>query len=112
MLIAFAAWFLTPLYVMVSTSLKDMEQVRTDLNAWRQTLADGYPIIFAIKLYKSFDKHKKRGLVPTPLKTELGRKEHSGHAMLCVGYSDTDLDDNPRADGRVLATLTYSHTFF
>jgi glucose/mannose transport system permease protein len=28
-LIAFAAWFLTPLYVMVSTSLKDMEQVRS-----------------------------------------------------------------------------------
>jgi glucose/mannose transport system permease protein len=28
LLIAFAAWFLTPLYVMISTSLKDMEQVR------------------------------------------------------------------------------------
>jgi glucose/mannose transport system permease protein len=28
-LLIFAAWFLTPLYVMVSTSLKDMEQVRT-----------------------------------------------------------------------------------
>ena len=28
-LLLFAAWFITPLYVMVATSLKDMEQVRT-----------------------------------------------------------------------------------
>jgi glucose/mannose transport system permease protein len=28
-LLIFAAWFLTPLYVMVATSLKDMEQIRT-----------------------------------------------------------------------------------
>ena len=28
-LLVFAAWFLTPLYVMVATSLKDMEQVRS-----------------------------------------------------------------------------------
>ena len=28
-LLLFAAWFLTPLYVMLATSLKDMEQVRT-----------------------------------------------------------------------------------
>jgi glucose/mannose transport system permease protein len=34
-LLVFAAWFLTPLYVMVATSLKDMEQVRSGhLLAW------------------------------------------------------------------------------
>jgi glucose/mannose transport system permease protein len=34
-LLVFAAWFLTPLYVMVATSLKDMEQVRNGhLLAW------------------------------------------------------------------------------
>jgi glucose/mannose transport system permease protein len=34
-LLVFAAWFLTPLYVMVATSLKDMEQVRSgNLLSW------------------------------------------------------------------------------
>src|SRR5512137_1926067 len=34
-LLVFAAWFLTPLYVMVATSLKDMEQVRNgNLLSW------------------------------------------------------------------------------
>jgi uncharacterized protein (TIGR02001 family) len=43
---------------------------------------------------------------------QLGVSKAFGDFTAYVGYSDTDLDDNPRADGRVLATLTYSHTFF
>lgn len=70
--------------------VEDMKRVRTNLQQWKQVLAEGYPIIFALKLYSSFDQHKQRGLVPTPGQREAGREGHGGHAMLCVGYSDPD----------------------
>jgi uncharacterized tellurite resistance protein B-like protein len=68
----------------------DMLRVETKLEVWRQALAEGYPIIFAIKLFNSFGQQKKRGMVSMPVKSEAERAEHGNHAMLCVGYSDTD----------------------
>jgi hypothetical protein len=53
-------------------------------------LAEGYPIIFGINLYKSFDKQRQKGVVPMPSDTEASRASHGGHAMLAVGYSDKD----------------------
>jgi hypothetical protein len=73
-----------------SFSIEGAEQVPTNLNAWRAALADGHPIIFGLKLFASFDKHRKPGLVPMPTTQDLGREDHGGHAMLCVGYSDVD----------------------
>jgi hypothetical protein len=73
-----------------SFSIEGAEQVPTNLNAWRAALADGHPIIFGLKLFGSFDKHRKPGLVPMPTPSDLGREGHGGHAMLCVGYSDVD----------------------
>ncbi|TAF64016.1 MAG: peptidase C1 [Cytophagales bacterium] len=70
--------------------VEDMQLVATDLNAWKSTLAEGYPIIFGLSLYDSFDQHRKKGYVDPPSKNEVSRAEHSGHAMLCVGYSDRD----------------------
>lgn len=64
--------------------------VPVELDAWKTALADGQPIIFGLSIFESFDKHKKRGLVPAPTKNEMSRASHSGHAMLCVGYSDVD----------------------
>ena len=66
------------------------ELVPTDLRAWKTALAAGYPIIFGLSLYDSFDKQKQKGLVPTPTSSESSRDSHGGHAMLCVGYSDAD----------------------
>ncbi len=60
------------------------------LDAWKTALAEGQPIIFGISLYSSFDKQRKPGLIPAPTKSESSRESHSGHAMLCVGYSDPD----------------------
>ncbi len=68
----------------------DYEYVPTDLNAWKQCLADGYPIVFGLSLFDSFDYQKKKGVVPEPTDKEQSRESHAGHAMLCVGYSDTD----------------------
>jgi len=70
--------------------IEDNQLVPTELDAWKAALADGYPIIFGVLLYKSFDKHRTRGLVPVPSETETARQSHAGHAMLAVGYSDKD----------------------
>jgi hypothetical protein len=70
--------------------VEDMELVPVDMNAWKSCLAEGYPIIFGIRLYKSFDQQRKKGLVPMPTSSEATRGEHGGHAMLAVGYSDQD----------------------
>jgi C1A family cysteine protease len=70
--------------------VEDMQLVPMQLNAWKSALAEGYPIVFGISLYESFDKQRKRGVVPLPTPNEVSRAAHGGHAMLCVGYSDTD----------------------
>ncbi len=70
--------------------VEDMAVVPTKLDAWRHALAEGYPIVFGISLYESFDQQRKRGLVPMPSAKEASRESHGGHAMLCVGYSDPD----------------------
>lgn len=70
--------------------VEDMEVVPVNLNAWRSCLAEGYPIIFGMLLFGSFDKQRKKGMVPLPTPTETQRGQHGAHAMLCVGYSDKD----------------------
>ena len=60
--------------------VEDMQLVPTKLDAWRGALAEGYPIIFGINLYASFDQHRKRGLVPMPSPRESTRESHGGHA--------------------------------
>ncbi|MBL8019135.1 MAG: hypothetical protein JNM27_05685 [Leptospirales bacterium] len=70
--------------------IEEYAVVPTDLFSWKHCLAEGYPIVFGLELYNSFDHHRKPGLVPEPTSTEVSREEHAGHAMVCVGYSDKD----------------------
>ncbi|MEZ4302163.1 MAG: C1 family peptidase [Polyangiaceae bacterium] len=70
--------------------IEGTDLVPTDLTAWKTALAAGHPVIFGMKLFGSFDKQKKAGLVPMPSASESARESHGGHAMLCVGYSDPD----------------------
>jgi hypothetical protein len=70
--------------------VEDNALVPTDLQAWKSALAEGYPIIFGISLFQSFDRHRRPGLVPMPSPSEASRESHGGHAMLAVGYSDPD----------------------
>jgi C1A family cysteine protease len=53
----------------------------------KQALANGYPIVFAMDIYESFESSTvaKKGIVPMPKKCE---KSLGGHAMLIVGYDD------------------------
>ena len=50
-------------------------------------LADGFPFVFGISVYESFesDAVAKTGTVPMPKQTE---KNLGGHAILAVGYDD------------------------
>ena len=70
--------------------VEDAALVGTSTDEWRKALADGYPIVFGISLYESFDKQRKPGVVPMPSPREASRESHGGHAMLAVGYSDAD----------------------
>jgi hypothetical protein len=70
--------------------VEDMQLVPVKIEAWKNALAEGYPIVFGLGLYDSFDKQKKKGLVPMPSPKEAARASHAGHSMLCVGYSDPD----------------------
>lgn len=70
--------------------ITEAEIIPTTLQAWKSALAEGFPIIFGISLFKSFDNQRKKGFVPTPSSSEASRGSHGNHAMLCVGYSDVD----------------------
>ena len=69
----------------------DMAQVPLKLEAWKQALAEGKPIIFGIELFGSFDECTGRGgVVPMPAPDDIARKKHSGHSMCAVGYSESE----------------------
>jgi len=71
--------------------VKTKHQVPTDLMKWKQSLAQGLPIVFGCLLFDSFDDCTDRGgVVPMPSPEDLGRKEHGSHAMCAVGYSDVE----------------------
>jgi C1A family cysteine protease/uncharacterized tellurite resistance protein B-like protein len=70
--------------------VEDVKLVPLKLEAWKSCLAEGYPIIFGISLYNSFDRQKQKGVIPMPTPNEASREAHGGHSMLCVGYSDKD----------------------
>lgn len=55
------------------------------LDQLKGCLADGFPFVFGISVYASFENVGADGLVPMPAKDEqlLG-----GHAICCVGYDD------------------------
>jgi C1A family cysteine protease len=71
--------------------VQDMAQVPLTVEAWKQALAEGKPIVFGCLLFDSFDQCQKRGgVVPMPDPKDLARSKHSGHSMCAVGYSDTE----------------------
>ncbi|CAF0856504.1 unnamed protein product [Adineta steineri] len=63
-------------------------QVDLDLNQMKSCLAQGFPFTFGLKLFTSFDKAAKSGVVPIPDPDEQSRESHGSHALLAVGYSD------------------------
>ena len=71
--------------------IADMARVPLKLEAWRQALAEGRPIVFGCELFESFDDCSRRGgVVPMPEPGAIAHAGHSGHAMCAVGYSDSE----------------------
>ena len=69
----------------------EAEYIETDQDLWKQTLAAGYPIAFALNTFRNFDDaSRNKGRVPMPKADAKTRNTHGWHAMLCVGYSDID----------------------
>ncbi len=69
----------------------DAEYIETNLETWKQTLAEGYPISFCVNTFDSFDNcTNNKGRVTMPKASDNVRDTHGWHAMLCVGYSDPD----------------------
>ena len=56
----------------------------------KQSLLDGYPVVFGINVYESFesDEVSKTGIVPMPVTDK--EKLLGGHAILIVGYKEID----------------------
>jgi len=53
----------------------------------KQSLVDGYPFVFGMQIYSSFenDSVAKTGIVPYPVRSD---KIVGGHAILCLDYDD------------------------
>jgi hypothetical protein len=46
--------------------ISDALELNVDLNEMKSCLAQGFPFIFGLELYKSFGKADKKGVVPMP----------------------------------------------
>jgi C1A family cysteine protease len=67
----------------------EVKMVPVDLKAMKQCLAEGYPIVFGCKLTQAFFS-APQGVVKTPNPDDPSSAEHGRHAMLIVGYSDSN----------------------
>jgi len=63
-------------------------RVLRDLNQMKGCLASGYPFVFGFSVYESFESQDvaRTGAMPMPAK---GEQLLGGHAVLAVGYDDT-----------------------
>ena len=72
----------------VSAEITSYKAIAT-LTEMKSVLASGYPFVFGISVYESFEgpEAAKTGIIPMPSKSE---KCVGGHAVCAVGYSDID----------------------
>lgn len=59
-----------------SNTIKDALQVDIDLNEMKSCLAQGYPFVFGLRLFKSFNQATKKGIVPMPKQDDQSRESH------------------------------------
>jgi C1A family cysteine protease len=68
--------------------IKTYQRLGRDLDEFRESLAEGYPIIIGFSVFSSIYGRnvKKTGVIPVP---KAGENLEGGHAVLVVGYDDT-----------------------
>ena len=59
-----------------NSKISDALQVKIDLDEMRSCLAQGFPFVFGLELYDSFDKAEKKGVVPIPRPSDKDRDSH------------------------------------
>ena len=70
--------------------ISEAKEIPTTLTAMKACLAEGFPIIFGLKLTQNFFRCGRSGLISTPDPRDPKSAEHGLHAMLIVGYSDAE----------------------
>lgn len=70
--------------------ISEAKEIPTNVVAMKACLAEGYPIIFGLKLTQKFFRCGRSGLISTPDPNDPQSAEHGLHAMLIVGYSDSE----------------------
>ena len=68
-------------------TIDEAHKVAVNVDDMRHCLAEGYPIVIGVEIYRSFEKDGHHGRISMPAE---GEKCEGGHAMCVVGYSDTD----------------------
>jgi len=69
-----------------NNGISKFERIQLDLNTWKSVLASGYPIVFGVQIFSSFQ-NPRNGFISMPRSND---QQLGGHAMCCVGYSDPD----------------------
>ncbi|CAF1651549.1 unnamed protein product [Adineta ricciae] len=69
-------------------TISEALQVSIDLHEMKSCLAQGFPFVFGLRLFTSFDKAAKTGAVPMPSASDRSRQSDGSHALVAVGYSD------------------------
>jgi hypothetical protein len=69
-------------------TIDEAHRVKVELHDMRHCLAEGYPFVFGLEIFKAFEDIGESGEVAAP--DPRHDESCGGHAMLCVGYSDED----------------------
>ncbi len=67
--------------------IDEYRRVPVDAHAMKTCLAEGYPFVFGMRIYKAFEDDGQHGRISLP---RAGEKDMGSHAMLACGYSDKD----------------------
>jgi hypothetical protein len=70
--------------------ISEAKEIPTTIVAMKACLAEGFPIIFGLKLTQKFFRCGRSGMISTPDPHDPQSAEHGLHAMLIVGYSDAE----------------------
>lgn len=69
-----------------SSRITDALKINADLHEMKSALAQGFPFIFGLYLFQSFDHARKKGIVPMPNAFENYHNSH-GRFVICFSIS-------------------------
>jgi hypothetical protein len=70
--------------------INEAHQISINLHEMKSCLAQGFPFAFGLRLYKSFDKAAKNGIVPMPSIWELDRQSNGRSVYYSIEKQNVD----------------------